>query len=210
MVNRTRVKICGITRPEDGLCAARLGADAIGLVFYADSPRAVTIEQAQAVVAALPPFVTVVGLFVNPEPTEVDEVLRQVGIDLLQFHGDEPAEFCQNYSKPYIKAVRMRDEVDLVDVARQYATASALLLDSYQPGVHGGTGHHFDWSRVPADFGKPIILAGGLQPDNVTDAISRSHPFAVDVSSGVELAKGVKDNEKMNQFMRGVSVADAN
>ncbi|MCK5639329.1 MAG: phosphoribosylanthranilate isomerase [Gammaproteobacteria bacterium] len=209
MVNRTRVKICGITRPEDGLCAARLGADAIGLVFYADSPRAVSIEQAQTVVAALPPFVTVVALFVNPEPAEVDAVIQQVAIDLLQFHGDEPADFCQRFAKPYIKAVRMRDNVELMGVAEQYATASALLLDSYKPGVHGGTGHHFDWSRFPSDLNKPIILAGGLQPENVADAISRTHPFAVDVSSGVEVAKGVKDNEKMNQFMRGVSVADA-
>ena len=209
MTIRTRVKICGITRPEDGEHAARLGVDAIGLVFYAGSPRAVTIEQAQAVVASLPPFVSVVALFVDPEPADVEEVLQQVSINLLQFHGDESAEFCQSFAKPYIKAIRMRDDVNLVDVVIEHDAAAGILLDSYQPGSHGGTGHHFDWARIPTCLDKPIVLAGGLDADNVANAITQAHPFAVDVSSGVESAKGIKDSKKMNQFMRGVCFADA-
>ena len=205
---RTRAKICGITRVEDALAAAFAGADAIGLVFYAPSPRDVAIERAAEICAALPPFVTTVGLFVNAAEDEVRGVLDKVPLDLLQFHGDETAAYCQRFSRPYIKAVRMAEGVDLNAVAGQYNGARALLLDSYQKGVPGGTGHAFDWARVPVDLDKPVILAGGLDPENVTGAIRQVHPYAVDVSSGVEAGKGIKDAEKIIAFMRGVETAD--
>lgn len=204
---RTRVKICGITRPEDGIEAARLGADAIGLVFYAPSPRAVTVAQAQAVCAALPPFVSVVGLFVDAPAAEVLEVLQAVPLDVLQFHGDEAAAYCAAFERPYLKALRMRDGLDVAAEARCYADAQGLLLDTYQPGQAGGTGQSFDWKRVPRDLDKPIILAGGLTPDNVAEAIAVARPYAVDVSGGVEQAKGIKSAEKMAAFMRGVESA---
>lgn len=211
---RTRVKICGITRREDALAAARLGVDAIGLVFYPPSPRAVTVEQARQIVDALPPFVTVVGLFVNPEPEQVTAVDAQVGLDLLQFHGDETPEFCNGFGRPYIKAVRMREDVDLQRVAEQYASARGLLLDTYRPGVAGGTGEAFDWTRVPEGLAGAIILAGGLNPQNVGQAIAAVQPYAVDVSGGVEaakgIAKGIKDAAKITAFMQGVESADAN
>ena len=205
---RTRAKICGITRVEDALAAAFAGADAIGLVFYAPSPRDVAIERAAEICAALPPFVTTVGLFVNAAEDEVRGVLDKVPLDLLQFHGDETAAYCQRFSRPYIKAVRMAEGVDLNAVAGQYNGARALLLDSYQKGVPGGTGHAFDWARVPVDLDKPVILAGGLDPENVTGAIRQVHPYAVDVSSGVEAGMGIKDAEKIIAFMRGVETAD--
>lgn len=201
---RTRVKFCGLTRPEDADIAASLGVDAIGLVFYAPSPRAVSIEQARHVIAALPAFVTVVGLFVNPSIAEVDTVLTELPIDLLQFHGDESAEQCEYYDWPYIKAVRMRDDVDLYAFAAQHARARGLLLDTYQQGVPGGTGVSFDWARVPAELNCPVILAGGLTAENVGLAIEQVRPFAVDVSGGIESAKGIKDLEKMKAFMRSV------
>lgn len=209
MVGRTRVKICGITRPEDGLRAAGAGADAIGLVFYPRSPRAVSVEQARAVTAALPPFVTVVGLFVNAAPAEVAAVVDQVPVDLLQFHGDEAPEDCAGFGRPYIKALRMREDLDLQAEADRYREAAGLLLDTYRPGVPGGTGHSFDWTRLPGDLGTPLILAGGLGPHNVYQAIRQAGPFAVDVSSGVEAAKGVKDAGKLTAFMGEVYRADA-
>jgi phosphoribosylanthranilate isomerase len=205
---RTRAKICGITRIEDAIAAASAGADAIGLVFYAPSPRDVDIDRAAEICAALPPFVTTVGLFVNAAEEEVHGVLDSVPLDLLQFHGNESAAYCQRFSRPYIKAVRMAEGVDLNTVAAEYSGARALLLDSYQKGVPGGTGHAFDWARVPADLDKPVILAGGLDPDNVAGAIRQVHPYAVDVSSGVEADKGIKDAEKIIAFMRGVETAD--
>jgi phosphoribosylanthranilate isomerase len=205
---RTRAKICGITRLEDGLAAAAAGADAIGLVFYEKSPRAVTAAQAARICAALPPFVTTVGLFVNAAEDEVGAVLSQAPLDLLQFHGDETAAYCRRFARPYIKAVRMADGVDLNTIAAEYGDARGLLLDSYQKGVPGGTGHAFDWARIPADLKMPIILAGGLGPDNVADAVRRVHPYAVDVSSGVERDKGIKDADKIIAFMRGVETAD--
>lgn len=205
---RTRAKICGITRIEDALAAVAAGADAIGLVFYAPSPRYVEIEQAAAICAALPPFVTTVGLFVNASEDEVRSVLNKVPLDLLQFHGDETPDECRRFSRPWIKAVRMAEDVDLMAVAAEYSGAQALLLDSYQKGVPGGTGHAFDWARVPEDLAVPVILAGGLGPDNVTDAIRQVHPYAVDVSSGVEQEKGIKDADKIIAFMRGVEIAD--
>jgi phosphoribosylanthranilate isomerase len=201
---RTRVKICGITRPEDGIEAARLGADAIGLVFYAPSPRHVTVAQAQAVCAVLPPFVSVVGLFVDAPAAEVLEVLQAVPLDVLQFHGDEAPAYCAAFGRPYLKALRMRDGLDVAAEARRYADAQGLLLDTYVPGEAGGTGQSFDWQRVPQGLDQPIILAGGLTPDNVAEAITTARPYGVDVSGGVEQAKGIKSAAKMATFMRGV------
>lgn len=205
---RTRVKICGITCPADGVVAAATGADAIGLVFFAQSPRAVGVAQAREVIAALPPFVTSVGLFVNAEVAEVERILAEVPLDLLQFHGDETAEYCRQFARPYIKAVRMADGIDLELVAQQYAEAKALLVDSYRKGVPGGTGHTFDWARIPHGLDKPIILAGGLGPDNIEQAVRQVRPYAVDVSSGVEAARGIKDADRVAAFMRGVNKAD--
>jgi len=208
-VERTRVKICGITRPEDAAWAAACGADAIGLVFYPQSPRAVDTGRAREVAAALPPFVTVVALFVDPEPAFVRRVLAEVPVDLLQFHGDEPPEACAAPGRPYIKAVAMRDGVDLHAVARRYASARGLLVDSFREGVRGGTGVAFDWSRIPPDLGKPVILAGGLGPENVVEAVRRVRPYAVDVSGGVEASRGVKDPARVAAFIRGVNSASA-
>lgn len=202
---RTRVKICGITRPEDAVAAARAGADAVGLVFYAKSPRAVTLSQAQAVVRALPPFVTVVGLFVDAAPAEIQGVLQAVPLDLLQFHGNETSDDCRIYRRPYLKAVRMRDGMDFSTVARSYHDAAAILVDTYVEGVPGGTGLVFDWSRLPATSNRPLILAGGLTVDNVAAAVARVRPWAVDVSGGVEAAPGIKDAAKIAAFIRGVN-----
>ncbi len=202
---RTRVKICGITRPEDALQAAKLGADAIGLVFHPPSPRAVSVEQARAIVAVIPPFVTVVGLFVDAQPAEISAVLDAVRLDTLQLHGREPALECARYARPYIKALRMSEDMDVRSAARDYAEASAVLLDAYHQELPGGTGQSFDWSRVPADLDKPIVLSGGLTPENVADAIRRVWPYAVDVSSGVEAAKGIKDHRKMAKFINEVN-----
>ncbi|MCW9088613.1 MAG: phosphoribosylanthranilate isomerase [Gammaproteobacteria bacterium] len=207
-MRRTRAKICGITRVEDALAAVAGGADAIGLVFYAKSPRSVTAEQAAVICAALPPFVTSVGLFVNADAAEISATLKRVPLDLLQFHGDESPQYCRGFSRPWIKAVRMAEEVDLNAVAAEYHEARGLLLDSYQKGVPGGTGHAFDWARIPDDLAMPVILAGGLNPQNVCEAVRQVRPYAVDVSSGVELEKGIKDADKIIAFMRGVEIAD--
>ena len=201
---RVRVKVCGITRPQDALEAAHLGVDAIGLVFYPTSPRAVTLQAACAIVDVLPPFVCKVGLFVNATTDEVTRVLEAVALDVLQFHGDEEPEQCSRYSKPFIKAVRMQDNVDLKAVANRYPAAAALLLDTYVEGLRGGTGQVFDWSRIPANTGKPLILAGGLTSANVAAAIEQAEPYAVDVSGGVESAKGIKDAGKIAEFIREV------
>ena len=202
---RTRVKICGITRPDDALRAAQLGADAIGLVFYDKSPRAIDVDVARDILAVLPPFVTVVGLFVDPTPRHVAAVLHRVPLDILQFHGNEEPGECTAYYKPYIKAIRIKEGVNLHDQAKRYASARGLLLDTYVPGVPGGTGQAFNWSLVPKNLNKHIILAGGLTPKNVWQVISAVRPFAVDVSSGVEVEKGIKDPEKMAAFIRGVN-----
>jgi phosphoribosylanthranilate isomerase len=201
---RTRVKICGFTRPEDALAAGRLGADAIGLVFYPPSPRHVSVEQAQAIVAALPPFVTVVGLFVDEEPERVREVISQVRVDVLQFHGDESPAYCEAFGRPYLKAIRMRPGTDLLEVAAEYRAASGLLLDADDPQAKGGTGKSFDWALIPPDCPLPVILAGGLRPDNVAEALRQVRPYALDVSSGVEVVKGVKDAGKMAAFLKEV------
>lgn len=207
-MRRTRIKICGITRPGDGLAAARAGADAIGLVFYSKSPRAVTMEQAREIVRVVPPFVSVVGLFVNAQPAEIRAVLEAVPLDLLQFHGDEPPEACRGYGRPYVKAVSMAPGVDVADCARRYADAAGLLLDTHREGIPGGTGEAFDWARIPPGLDKPIILAGGLTSENVIEAVQRVRPYAVDVSSGVESAKGIKDAARIEAFIRGVNSVD--
>lgn len=201
---RVRVKICGITRVEDALTAVAQGADAIGLVFYAPSPRAVSIEQAAAIVQQIPAFVSVVGLFVNAEESYVKEVTSRVALDLLQFHGDETPEQCASYGLPFIKAVRVKSDTNLVQCAKDYSASRALLLDTYTEGVAGGTGHVFDWSLIPADLAKPVVLAGGLTADNVAAAIAQVKPYAVDVSGGVEASKGIKDAAKIAAFMQQV------
>lgn len=197
---RTRLKICGITRPQDALAVVQAGADAIGLVFYAPSPRAVDIAMAQAVVAAVPAFVTVTALFVDPTADEVQKVLDSVRIDLIQFHGDEEDDFCSQFNRPYIKAIRVRQASDVVASCLRFPGALAVLLDSYKPGVPGGTGETFDWSLVPDELPKPIILAGGLTIANLASAIRQVRPFAVDVSGGVEADKGIKDPGKITAF----------
>ncbi|WP_350297529.1 phosphoribosylanthranilate isomerase [Pseudomonas putida] len=206
-MSNVRSKICGITRIEDALAAAEAGADAIGFVFYAKSPRAVDVRQARAIIAELPPFVTTVGLFVNASRCELNEILEVVPLDLLQFHGDETPQDCEGYHRPWIKALRVRPGDDLEAACRLYAGARGILLDTYVPGVPGGTGEAFDWSLVPAPLGKPIILAGGLSADNVGQAIAQVKPYAVDVSGGVEQAKGIKDAAKIEAFMRAVKQA---
>ncbi|MCA6062622.1 phosphoribosylanthranilate isomerase [Thalassolituus marinus] len=205
---RTRIKICGLTRAEDAVAAVKAGADAVGLVFYAPSPRAVDIETARAVIEAVPAFVSVTALFVNPEPAEVQKVLDSVRIDLLQFHGDEEDDFCSQFKHPYIKAIRVRQASDVVASCMRFPGALAILLDSYKPGVPGGTGETFDWSLVPDELPKPIILAGGLTTENLALGISTVKPFAVDVSGGVEASKGIKDHGKITEFVNEVYRVD--
>lgn len=205
---RTRVKICGFTRVEDAVCAVRLGVDAIGLVFYPPSPRNVEIAQAAGIVEALPAFVSVVALFVDEEESRIREVLRRVPVDCLQFHGDEPAEACRRYGKRYIKAVRMRPDTDIPALARHYHDAAGLLLDAWHPGVQGGSGSRFDWELIPENCALPIVLAGGLEAGNARKAIQTVRPYALDVSSGVEAEKGVKDAAKMAAFMSEVNEGD--
>ncbi len=210
-MNIPRVKICGITRPDDGRHAARAGADAIGLVFYPPSPRYVSPRQAADIVAALPPFVTTVGLFVDAPPEQIAALLEQVPLDMLQFHGDELPEYCAAFQRPWIKALRMRDGVAPRAEADRYGAAGArgLLVDSYVPGVPGGTGERFDWDRLPADPSLPLVLAGGLDPANVAEAVRRVRPWAVDVSGGVEVLGvdgrrqgGIKDPGAVSAFIR--------
>jgi phosphoribosylanthranilate isomerase len=205
---RTRVKICGLTREQDVRSVVALGADAIGLVFHAPSPRAVSLELAAALAAQVPAFVTVVGLFVDAEPEAVRTVLRQVPLGALQFHGNEPPEYCAVFDRPWIKAVAMRDGTDPLEQARRYAGAASLLLDTFDARVAGGTGKRFDWDRVPADLAPRIVLAGGLDAGNVAEAVMRVRPYAVDVSGGVEASKGIKDRNKIAEFMQGVRNGD--
>jgi len=196
-----RVKICGITRSEDLHAACKAGADALGFVFYAKSPRCLRIEQATALVAQLPPFVQSVGLFVDAEPAFVEAVLKAVPLDLLQFHGNETPAQCGAFGRPYLKAVRMRPDTDLVKYCADFHDARALLLDAYVPGIPGGTGERFDWGLIPAGLPKPIVLSGGLNPDNVALAVQSVRPWAVDVSSGVEAAPGIKDAARVAAFV---------
>ena len=196
-----RVKICGITRLEDALFATNAGADALGFVFYDKSPRYVEAKKAAVLSAALPPFVTRVGLFVDASPDRVKGILQAVSLDLLQFHGEETPDYCAQFGKPYIKAVRVHAATDLLKYAADFDAACGLLLDAYVAGVPGGTGESFDWKLIPQNFPKPIVLSGGLTPENVSEAIQQTHPWAVDVSSGVESAKGIKDMHKVAQFI---------
>lgn len=200
----TRIKICGITREQDIHAVANSGADALGLVFYEKSPRHVTAEQAAKLVQATPPFVTVVGLFVNPTVAFVREVLAKVPLDLLQFHGEEAPEFCRQFGRPYLKAIRVKAGVDLVECAARYADAQGLLLDAYVEGTQGGTGESFDWALIPSKLPLPVVLSGGLHAGNVAEAIKQVRPYAVDVSSGVEVAKGIKDAAKVAAFIKEV------
>ncbi|MFL6582027.1 MAG: phosphoribosylanthranilate isomerase [Burkholderiales bacterium] len=204
----TAVKICGITRVQDALLAAHSGAHAIGLIFYAGSPRLVSRKVAREVVDVLPAFVTPVALFVNADKREIESVIADVRPGLLQFHGDEAPEVCASFGLPYIKAAKVQPGLDLLQYARRYRSAKGLLLDASVEGSHGGTGSTFDWTLIPDQLPLPIILAGGLQHDNVADAIRRVRPWAVDVSSGVEAAKGIKDAVKIAAFIRGVRDAD--
>jgi phosphoribosylanthranilate isomerase len=218
---RTRVKICGITRADDGAAAARAGADAIGLNFWNGTPRCVSFDQARAIVAALPPFVARVGLFVDASADEVRAALAAVPLDALQFHGREPPAFCRSFGRPYLKAVPVREGVDLLECASQFDDAAGLLFDAYQPGdLPGGTGQAFDWSvltgQLRARLRPPLVLSGGLDPDNVARAIRTVRPYAVDVSSGVEERgadgrprRGYKDAARIAAFMQGVRSADA-
>lgn len=203
-MNRIRVKICGITRPADAAAAAAGGADAIGLIFFPDSPRAVTAAVAGDIVAGLPPYVTRVGVFVDATRETIDAVLGQVSLDLLQFHGDEDPADCAGIGLPYVKAIRMTPGVSLPEQVERYRGAAGLLLDTYSPDLAGGTGRTFDWDAVPPDLGLPLILAGGLTPANVSEALRRVRPYALDVSGGVESAKGIKDPAKIYEFMRQV------
>ncbi len=200
----TRVKICGITRTEDGLAAARLGADAIGLVFDERSPRFVRFDQAREIAAAMPPFIAVVGLFVDADAARVREAFGGMRLDLLQFHGSESPDYCRQFAKPHIKAIPMREGVDLARASRDFSAAAGILLDTHVAGLAGGSGQTFDWDRIPHDLGKPVILAGGLTPGNVAEAVRRARPYAVDVSSGVEQAKGIKDHDKIAAFIAAV------
>jgi phosphoribosylanthranilate isomerase len=202
---RTRVKICGFTRVEDAVFAAKSGIDAIGLVFYSPSPRNVEIDQAVKIVNALPAFVSVVALFVDEQESRICEVLEKVSIDCLQFHGDESAKACRQYGKRYIKAIRMRPGINLAALARDYHDADGLLLDTYHPGTKGGTGSQFNWELVPQECALPIVLAGGLDITNVRQAIEQVKPYAVDISSGVEADKGIKDFAKMATFVNEVN-----
>jgi phosphoribosylanthranilate isomerase len=205
---RTRVKICGITRVEDALAAAQAGADAIGFVFYPKSPRAVDCATARAICAALPPFVTTVGLFVDAEPAAIRATLEQVPLDTLQFHGAELPAYCGQFGRPFLKALRMHDSIDIAAEQVQYGAARALLLDTYRPGVPGGTGEIFDWQRVPPALAGRIVLAGGLGPANVGAAVAAVRPYAVDVSGGVESGPGIKDAQRIRDFIAAVSRAD--
>jgi len=204
----TRVKICGITRVEDALAAAHSGADAIGLVFYQHSPRHVSIDLAARLAAALPPFVSVVGLFVDADAALVREVLARVPLDLLQFHGDETPEFCAQFARPYLKAIRVKAGVDLLQCASDFRSARGLLLDAHVEGVPGGTGKAFDWALIPKRLPLPVILSGGLDAANVAAAIKQVRSYAVDVSSGVEASKGIKDAAKIVAFIKEVKQID--
>lgn len=209
-MTHTRIKICGITRVDDALLAAQLGADAIGFVFYAKSPRYVTPLQAQAIMAQIPAFVTTVGLFVDPSLDEIMQVLTQAPVDLLQFHGHEAQELCAKCTRPYIKTLKVTPDLDINAKIASYPDARAILLDSHHPQQAGGTGVVFDWTLIPENLQKPIILAGGLNTANVAQAIYHLKPYAVDVSSGVEAKPGIKDPEKLRLFIKEVCDADQN
>jgi len=205
---RTRIKICGLRDPAHARLAANEGADAIGLVFHAASPRFVAVEEAARVLEALPAFVISVGLFVDAPEAEIRAILQRVRLDLLQFHGNESPAECERYGIPYLRAVRMEEGVDLVEYGHRFSRAKALLLDAHVPGLPGGTGRRFDWGRIPRELPIPFVLSGGLDPENVGQAIRETRPWAVDVSSGVEGERGVKDPAKITAFIRSVQRED--
>lgn len=204
----TRVKICGITNGADAHSVVTAGADALGLVFYPDSPRAVTVVQAAEIAAEVPPFVTLVGLFVNESQIAIDDILQQVPLDMIQFHGDESAAFCSQFQRPWIKALRVRPGTDVAEACHEFAAARGILLDSWQEGLPGGTGRTFDWQLAAGKQSLPLILAGGLNPENVGSAIEQLHPAAVDVSGGVEISPGRKDAVLIERFVAEVRLAD--
>lgn len=200
----TRIKICGITQVEDAIASVEAGADALGLVFYEPSPRAVTIEQAKKISLNIPPFVTCVGLFVNAPKEKVLDIAHYLHLDLLQFHGEESVEYCNQFNYPWIKALRVQANTNIEEMIDSYSASKGILLDSYIAGIQGGTGTTFDWSLIPKNTNKPIVLAGGLTIDNVQQAIRTCHPYAVDVSGGVESHKGIKDHDKIKRFIHNV------
>jgi len=205
---QTRVKICGITRDQDALAAVEYGADAIGFVFYEPSPRHVSVERAASIARRLPPFVTTVALFVNAEADAIAHVVSEVGVDLLQFHGQECPAYCAQHGRPWIRAIQVRPDTDLLAAQAEFIAGRGLLLDAYRPGVPGGTGETFDWDRIPPQLAPRIVLAGGLTPGNVGEAVRRVRPYAVDVSGGVEADKGIKDRDKIKAFIQEVRRAE--
>ncbi len=205
---RTRIKICGFTDTEQAQWAARMGIDALGLVFYPPSPRAIDSSQAQAIIRCLPPFITIVALFVNETAERINQILKHTGIDMIQFHGDESPEFCRSFTRPFIKAIRVREDTDIIAESKRYAGARGLLLDAWHPDNHGGTGTQFNWDQIPKQCELPLILAGGLTPDNIQYALQTSQLDTVDISSGVESAKGQKSPEKMATFLQQIRQFD--
>jgi phosphoribosylanthranilate isomerase len=199
-----KIKFCGITNSEDANYASDLGADALGFVFYSQSPRFVSLDKARKIIDKLPPFITSVGLFVNPTEAEVLDVINECRINLLQFHGDEDESFCTKFNLPYIKAIPMKPHVNLLKFCDDYSTAKALLLDTYSTDLRGGTGKTFDWKLIPLNTSKPIIIAGGLNPQNIKNLLESIRPYGVDVSGGIESIKGKKDHQLMNEFITGV------
>lgn len=205
---QTRIKICGITRPDDARVAAACGADAIGLVFYAKSPRAVSVAQALECIKSLPPLVTVVALFVNETPETIENILKEVPIDVIQFHGDETPEFCSQFGRPYLKALRVRSAQEIAPACERFQSARALLLDAWVEGIQGGTGKSFDWNMARGNFSASLVLAGGLDAENVGEAIELIQPAAVDVSGGVESSPGIKSAVLIESFIAAVRSAD--
>ena len=200
----TRVKFCGITRAQDASLAVALGVDALGFVFHPNSPRYIEPEDAASIIAALPPFVTSVGLVVDRTVADVEQIIATTSIDIVQCHGEEPAADCESLSRPYIKAIRVKADTDVGALARSYPHARAILLDAYVPGVPGGSGQRFDWRQAQTEIVQPLIIAGGLDPENVDSAITQLSPYAVDVSSGIESSPGLKDTGKMTEFMQNI------
>ena len=199
-----RVKVCGITRDEDAKAAVQAGVDAIGFVFWPHSARYIDPNSARRIAANIPPFVCIVGVYVDPDAAWVEETMQVARLNLLQFHGDETPEFCNQFSQPYIKAIRVKQDTDLLQYAERYHSAKGLLLDTYAENIPGGTGHAFDWRLIPQHLPLPLVLSGGLNPNNVAMAVKQIQPWAVDVSSGVEVSKGIKDEKKIFAFMQGV------
>jgi phosphoribosylanthranilate isomerase len=203
---RVRLKICGITRVQDALAASDLGVDALGLVFHPESPRHISIEQAQAIISTLPPFISKVALFCNASKEIIEQVLTQLNIDCLQFHGDESEEFCLQFKRSYIKAIRVKTNADLTTQLNCYPSASAILLDSFNSSSYGGTGKRFDWQLIPQVAQQKLIIAGGINPHNIVSLLERVQPYAVDVSSGVELQAGIKDTKKISQLIQKINL----